>query len=43
MKLKLDENIDARLASVLRGAGHDAVTVRVRELHGTADIHPLTS
>ncbi|HEV8725933.1 MAG TPA: DUF5615 family PIN-like protein [Candidatus Binatia bacterium] len=39
MKLKLDENIDARLAEVLRDAdaGHDAVTVREQELHGSDD------
>jgi predicted nuclease of predicted toxin-antitoxin system len=39
MRLKLDENIDARLAVVLRNAGHDAVTVREQDLHGTDDIH----
>lgn len=38
MRLKLDENIDARLAVVLRGAGHDALTVREQNLHGTDDI-----
>jgi predicted nuclease of predicted toxin-antitoxin system len=38
VKLKLDENIDARLARILRGAGHDAVTVREQDLHGTDDI-----
>ena len=38
MKLKLDENIDARLARLLRGAGHDAATVREQDLHGTDDI-----
>ena len=37
MKFKLDENIDARLALVLRGAGHDALAVREQELHGTDD------
>lgn len=37
MKLKLDENIDARLALVLRSAGLDALTVREQELHGTDD------
>ena len=37
MRLKIDENIDARLAVVLRGAGHDSVTVREEELHGTDD------
>jgi predicted nuclease of predicted toxin-antitoxin system len=38
VKLKLDENIDARLARILRGAGHDAVTDREQDLHGTDDI-----
>lgn len=37
MRLKLDENIDARLAFVLRRAGHDAPTVREQGLHGTKD------
>jgi len=37
VKLKLDENIDTRLAHALRGAGHDAVTVREQDLHGTDD------
>ena len=38
MRLKLDENIDARLAFVLCDAGHDAVAVREQDLHGTDDI-----
>jgi len=38
MRLKLDENIDARLALVLRGAGHDAMTAREQNLHGTDDV-----
>jgi predicted nuclease of predicted toxin-antitoxin system len=37
MRLKLDENIDARLAVLLRQAGHEAATVRDQGLHGTAD------
>ena len=37
MKFKLDENLDARLASLLRKAGHDAVTVRDEELRGISD------
>lgn len=37
MKLNVDENVDARLAVVLRGAGHDSVTVREEDLHGTDD------
>jgi predicted nuclease of predicted toxin-antitoxin system len=43
MKLKLDENVDARLAEVLRDAGHDAVTVREQGLHGSddTDLYPL--
>jgi predicted nuclease of predicted toxin-antitoxin system len=38
MNLKLDENVDARLAARLRDAGHDALTVREQDLHGTDDI-----
>lgn len=37
MKLKLDENIDARLATLLRDAGHDTMTVREQSLHGSDD------
>jgi predicted nuclease of predicted toxin-antitoxin system len=37
MRAKLNENIDARIAVVLRGAGHDATTVREQGLHGSAD------
>lgn len=37
MKLKLDENIDARLATLLRDAGHDALTVREQKLRGSND------
>jgi predicted nuclease of predicted toxin-antitoxin system len=37
MRLKVDENVDARLAIVLRGAGHDSVTVREEGFHGTDD------
>jgi predicted nuclease of predicted toxin-antitoxin system len=37
MRLKLDENIDARLAVLLRQAGHEASTVRDQGLSGTAD------
>ncbi len=33
MKLKLDENVDARLAVPLRQAGHDIMTVRDQGLH----------
>jgi predicted nuclease of predicted toxin-antitoxin system len=38
MRLKLDENIDARLAGLLHASGHDAITVREQDLHGTDDI-----
>ena len=38
MKLKLDENVDARLAVVLRQAGHDAMTVRDQGLHAIDDV-----
>lgn len=37
MRLKLDENIDARLAAVLRRPGNDVTTVREQGLHGTGD------
>ena len=37
MRLKLDENIDERLALLLRDAGHDTSTVREQGLHGTVD------
>jgi len=37
MRLKLDENIDARLAVVLRRAGHEVSTVLEQGLHGTED------
>ena len=38
MKLKLDENIDARLTVLLHDAGHDATTVRDQGLHGSEDL-----
>ena len=34
MKLKLDENLDARLAAVLRRSGHEVATVRDQGLAG---------
>ena len=37
MRLKLDENIDARLVDVLRQAGHEATTVREQGLPGIED------
>lgn len=37
MKLKLDECVDARLASILRQAGHETTTVRDQGLFGVAD------
>jgi predicted nuclease of predicted toxin-antitoxin system len=37
MKLKLDENIDARLTVLLHDAGHDATTVREQGLYGSED------
>ena len=37
MKFKLDENLDARLAPLLRNAGHDTVTVRDEGLRGISD------
>jgi len=37
MRLKLDENIDGRVVTLLREAGHQARTVRDQGLQGTAD------
>lgn len=37
MKLKLDENLDVRLAVILRQAGHEAATVRDQGLAGIDD------
>lgn len=37
MRLKLDENVDARLAVLLREAGHETTTVRDQRLRGMAD------
>lgn len=37
MRIKLDECVDARLAVLLRQAGHEARTVRDQGLHGIED------
>lgn len=37
MKLKLDENLDTRLAILLQQAGHDVLTVRDQRLAGIED------
>lgn len=37
MKLKLDENLDARLGSLLKEAGHNVLTVRDQNLLGIED------
>ena len=37
MRFKLDENLPAELAEMLRDAGHDAVTVLDQDLRGTRD------
>ncbi|MCL0075856.1 DUF5615 family PIN-like protein [Dehalococcoidia bacterium] len=37
MRIKLDENVDARLTMFLRGAGHDTTTVQEQGLRGTGD------
>lgn len=39
MKLKLDENLDERLADRLSAAGHDVSTVRRQDLGGETDEH----
>jgi len=42
MKLKLDENVDARHGVVLRQAAHEATTVRDQGLSGTEDFDLFT-
>jgi predicted nuclease of predicted toxin-antitoxin system len=37
MKCKLDENLGAEVARILRGAGHDVTTVRDQDLGGVSD------
>ncbi|HEV8144859.1 MAG TPA: DUF5615 family PIN-like protein [Bryobacteraceae bacterium] len=37
MKFKLDENLGARTAAVIRGRGHDVATVREEGLAGCGD------
>jgi predicted nuclease of predicted toxin-antitoxin system len=37
LKLKLDENIGQRGLELLRGAGHDVMTVRDQKLEGATD------
>jgi predicted nuclease of predicted toxin-antitoxin system len=37
MRLKLDENLDVRLADQLRSAGHDVETIRGESLSGAPD------
>jgi predicted nuclease of predicted toxin-antitoxin system len=37
MLFKVDENLPEELAEHLRGAGHDALTVRAQDLHGKPD------
>lgn len=37
MRLKLDENLDVRLADRLRSAGHDVETIRSESLSGAPD------
>ena len=37
MKFKLDENVDQRLMSVFRDAGHEVSTVRLQGLAGSDD------
>jgi predicted nuclease of predicted toxin-antitoxin system len=37
MKLKLDENLDERLADRIAASGHDVSTVRRQELSGATD------
>lgn len=37
MDFKIDENLPVELATMLRGEGHDALTVRDQGLHGCPD------
>ena len=37
MKFKLDENLGAEIARILRGFGHDVSTVYDQKLHGSTD------
>jgi len=37
MKIKLDENIDVRLAPIIAAAGHDVDTVKAEGLSGKPD------
>jgi len=37
VKIKLDENLDVRLAEPLQNAGHDATTVRSQGFSGVSD------
>ena len=37
MRIKLDENVDARLAMLLKKAGHDTNTIQEQNLRGTED------
>ena len=37
MRIKLDENLDARLATLLREAGHDTNTAQEQSLRGIED------
>lgn len=39
MNFKVDENLPVEVADLLRGAGHDAVTVLEQNLGGAADNH----
>ncbi|HEY9675906.1 MAG TPA: DUF5615 family PIN-like protein [Waterburya sp.] len=38
MNLKLDENVDVRVVSLLRSAGHDVATVRGQGLSSAPDV-----
>lgn len=39
MKFKVDENVPVDVADVLRGAGHDAMTVIDQRMSGASDRH----
>ena len=37
MRFKIDENLPREIATLLKGAGYDALTVREQGLSGTVD------
>ncbi|MEQ9551656.1 MAG: DUF5615 family PIN-like protein [Coleofasciculus sp. G3-WIS-01] len=42
MRFKLDENVDVRVAIILRQVGHDVATVSGQGLNSTSDVELIT-